>query len=65
MFTLSFYASKRRLRRWQIPRAAMAIPGCGDGQFRVRRFHPPYGGLFLYANQPRKQRTLSLQTTHV
>jgi len=29
---------KRRVRRWSFPRAAMAIPACGDWQFRRRRF---------------------------
>ena len=33
-------APKRRVRRWQIPRAAMAIPACGVGHFRRRRFQP-------------------------
>ena len=37
--------SKRRLRRWQFPRAAMAISACGVGQFRRRRFASPQAGL--------------------
>ena len=32
---------KRRVRRWQFPRAAMAISACGVWHFRVRRLAFP------------------------
>ncbi len=37
---------QRPLVGLKTPRAAMAIPGCGDGHFRVRRWASPHAAFF-------------------